>query len=490
MGQDLRSFLEQVKAVHQEGGFREAGYVDVQRPLSPHLEVQIIQQKLAGEGRYPVIYCHQIEGSDMPLVTNLLGSFELQGLALGFDPLMPRREMFWAYRGLEANPKPTKAVAASKAPVRQVILKGKEIDLNLLPIPQHAMPQAGKYITIGCMLCKDPDTGIPNLGIYRHQVKGKDQLGCMINPTNHAGYIAHRYAKLGKPMEVAIVIGHHPALAIASCARGSVDMDEMEIAGGLLRESLEVVKAETVDLEVPAMAEIVIEGVIDDPRPTSTDGPFPEAIYYGRGGKPCYLIQVTAITMRRDAIYHDLDPCHREHGMTGSLPGQNRIFNAVREVVPTVKEVRMDTYFCYVCIEKRIEGEGKKAAMAALSASFNAQFTIAVDDDIDIYDERQVKLAMGSRLHADRAIEIIPRVTGWHLNPASYNENRDPVMEAGPMTTQVIIDATKPLHQSWSTMISRENAYGEHWSGVRLEDYLGQRVPAPAAASLRGREEW
>ncbi len=352
MGKDLRQFLQVVK---------EAGsdfYVEVKRPLKPKLEVCVIQQKLAKEGRFPVIYCPEIEGSKLPLVTNLLGSYELLGLALDIDPKkVDKAEILQEFKRRQANIEPPETVLVSEAPVKEVVLRGKDVDLGLLPITQHGELDSGKYITIGCMICKDPDTGIPNVGVYRMEVKGKDQLSCGMGWVHHAGHITRRHTELGRPMEVAVSLGHHPAAILGLLSKGGMDLNELEAMGGLLGEPLQVTPAETVDLSVPALAEIVIEGVMDTSNMV-TDGPFAEYTgYYGlKGSQPAYLIQVTAITMRKDAIYHDLDPAHQEHNLALVLAYESSIYDAVKRVVPAVKAVHSpplwDLYFPYICLYK------------------------------------------------------------------------------------------------------------------------------------------
>jgi UbiD family decarboxylase len=164
--------------------------------------------------------------------------------------------------------------------VKEVKLLGDQVDLGVLPIIHNSKEDAGKYISAGFMIAKWPDTGVPNAGIYRHLVMGKTRLGCMINPGNDGAYIARRYAELDRPMEVAVAIGHHSAVLQASLAKGVVEFDLM---GGYLGEPLEVTKAETVDLPVPAQSEIVIEGTIN-PKQMATDGPYAEYLgYYGVG---------------------------------------------------------------------------------------------------------------------------------------------------------------------------------------------------------------
>ena len=285
------------------------------------------------EERSPVIYCPEIEGSKLPLVTCLCSSYPHVTVALDMDPMkVSNDEVFFQYRERTSESRPTKVVPASSAPVKEVVIKGKDVDLGILPITKQAPLNSGKYITAGQLICKDLDTGILNSGIYRHEVKGKDRLGFRPAPMSHGGYITRRYAELGKPMEVVIFIGHHPVTCLGSVYSGGIDVNELEVMGGYLGESLELTQCQTVDLPVPARAEIAIEGVID-PTKIETDGPFGEWTgYYGEVHK-CYIIHVTAITMRKDAIYHDLYPIHQEHNLVLQLGREARIYGAVKRAV-------------------------------------------------------------------------------------------------------------------------------------------------------------
>ncbi|MFH1003093.1 MAG: UbiD family decarboxylase, partial [Chloroflexota bacterium] len=351
-------------------------------------------------------------------------------------------------------------------------LKGKDVDLGLLPITKHHELDSGKYLVINPLISRDPDTGILNAGVFRHELRGKDQIGCDMAPAHHSAYIASRYAALGKPMEVALMVGHHPAVVIAACAEGTVDMDEIAMAGGLLGEPLEMTRAETVDLPVPARAEMIIEGVIDRPIDgTVTDGPFGEYTwYYGRGNQPAYLLRVTAITMRKDAIYHDLDPAHPEHNLAEALGAECSIYDAVRKVVPSVQAVHLPIsgvlYHAYVSIKKRVQGEGKLAGLAALAGHTWAKIAVVVDDDVDVFNEADVMWAIATRVVADRDISIISEATGQRLDPSAYDETRQ---GRGYLVSKVIIDATRPKDLPFATRITPNPAL---WQSMKLEDYL------------------
>jgi 2,5-furandicarboxylate decarboxylase 1 len=463
MGKDLRSFL---KDVERHG---PAHYVRVTKPVDTAYETCVIQQKLASAGRYPVIQFDHVNGSSLPLVTNLFGSYELLGIALDIDPGEPKSKILETFRRRVNKPMPVKTVSASEAPIKEVIWN--DIDLERLPIPVHAEKDSGKYFTIAFLIVRDPETGIINAGVYRHEVKGKDSFACMFNPSHNAGYIYRRYKELRRPMEAVLVVGHHPAALMGSLLRGSIEVNELEMMGALLGESLEVVRGETVDLPVPAGAEIAIEGVID-PAAESSDGPFAEYTgYYGPAKDPVALMRVTAVTTRKNAIFHDLDPAHREHNLAGVLPYESSVFESVKKLVPSVQGVYMPASGCcfftaYVKIKKRVPGEGKSAGLAAIAADANLKIAIVVDDDVDIYREDNVLWAIATHCEADRDVSVIANAMGAHLNPSAYGEVRH---QHGSMNSKLIIDATRPATLPFAERIRPP---ADLWDRIRLEDYV------------------
>ncbi|MFC1964950.1 UbiD family decarboxylase [Chloroflexota bacterium] len=466
MSKDLRQFLQIL---------REAGhdfYVEVKKPLKPELELGIIHLKLASKGRFPAIYCPEIEGSKLPLVTDLFDSYGMFALALDMDPESDKLEILEEYIRRQNDSKTPKEVPSSEAPVKEVILRGRDIDLGLLPILKHAELNSGKYMTINPLICRDPVTGILNAGVYRHELKGKDELGALLVEDHHAATIRQHYAELGKPMEVVIFSGHHPAVIIGACQIGALDMNELEVIGGFLGEPLRVTPAETVDLPVPSDAEIVIEGVID-PNDWITDGPFSEYLGYYSGVRACNRVKVNCITMRKDAIYLDSDPAHREHP-TLTLQAEAITFSALRSLVPYLKAVHYPTsgrrHHVYISINKSAQGEGKRAALAALGAMPWLTLAVVVDEDINIYSDEEVLWAISTRVRGDYDIDIIPGVSGGTgLEPTGlYDESRQESHMTATMTTKIMIDATKPIGD-FPTRITPNK---ELWESMKLDDYL------------------
>ena len=465
MNKDLRTFLAEARQMGPDY------FASVSRQVDPIYEPCVIQQKFAARDEWPVIRFDNVAGSDMPLVTNLFGKYELLGLALGVDPDRPKSDILDRFRERVAKPLPTKQVSRDEAPVKQVVIGKDEVDLSAFPVLKHAEGNSGKYIAIGCLVVKDPETGVLNAGVYRHEIQGKKELACMFNPAHHAGYIYRKYRELGKPMQAVLFIGHHPAGVLGVLSKQPFNTDEYEMMGALMGEPLEVVDGETVDIPVPAWAEIAIEGFLD-PNKETKDGPFSEYTgFYGPAKDPVGLMQVTGITMRKDAIFHDLDPSHREHNLAGALTFETALYTSVSKLVPSVTGVHLPpsgncTFTAYVKIKKRVPGEGKSAGLAALAGDPNVKIAIVVDDEIDIYNDSDVLWAISTHVQADRDVTTIPFAMGAHLDPSAYGEVRT---DKGPMQTKMIIDATRPATLGFPDRIVPPK---ETWDRIRLEDYI------------------
>jgi len=225
-----------------------------------------------------------------------------------------------------------------------------------------------------------------------------------------------------------------------------------------------------VDLTVPADAEIIIEGTID-PENILTDGPFAEWLGYYGGKRPCYMIDVSCITMRKDAIYHDLAPSQRDHTVAFVLSNTCAVYDAVKTVVPSVKKVFLPFSGCclmraYVSIAQRIPGEANRAGLAAVNIIDAIRIVVVVDEDIDVYNEEEVLWAVTTRATPDSDITVLPNVLGCPLNPMSYGTNHH---EAGPMNSKMIIDATKPVSRPFPDRVTPPE---DLLNAMKLEDYL------------------
>ncbi|TMC52030.1 MAG: UbiD family decarboxylase [Chloroflexi bacterium] len=435
MGKSLRTYLDQLKKE------RPNELKVINREVDPIDEISGLTEKLQQQGQFPALLFNNVKGSKLPVLINLHASFERLALAEGAKDLLDM-EINQAER--ENKPQEPVYVDRESAPVREVILCDKDADLGLFPFTHKNELDAGRYISAGVTIMRDK-SGQINMGMYRHQIQGPHQLGIMINPANQGSHILRDYEEAGEPCPVAIAIGHHPCFYMAGVAKVPPG-EEIRLAGSLMDEPLEVIKGETVDLPVPANAEIVIEGYVH-PGERHQEGTFGEwPGYYNKEG-PCTFVKVTAITMRKDAICEDLLAAHPEHNILGAVPRMGSLYRGLRAVLPNVKAVNLPwsggcRSFCYISMKKRAEGEPTQAAFAAMAIEPNIKHTVIVDDDIDAFNETEVLWAMAMRFQGDRDLKIIPNALGSHLNPSAYGHDR---LAWGVMETKLIFDCTKPL---------------------------------------------
>lgn len=437
MGKDLRTYLEELTEKRPEE------VIVVEREVDPKFEASAIVEKLERQEKFPLVFFKKLKGSELPAIINLGASYERLALAMGARSV---EEMEKNLAKMERAPMPARELRRDEAPVKEVILKGEDADLDLLPIFTLNEFDSGPYVNAAVLICQERGTGSYNMGIYRHQKQGKRQLGLMINPANHGSYVRAEYEEHNEAMEVALAIGHHPALILAGVTKQPGIGGELEVAGAFLQEPLETVMGETVNLPVPAGAEIIIEGIVP-PHKRHYEGPFGEwpHYYYKEGEQP--FIEVTAITMRRDPIYQTIHSAHFEHNIFGAASRLGSLYRRINEAVPSVRAVNLPMSgaaraHCYISLKKRVEGEPKQAALAAFITEPSIKHVIVVDDDIDVFNETQVLWALAMRFQADRNLSVLSNILGSHLNPTAYGYDR---MEKGPMETKLIFDATKPL---------------------------------------------
>jgi 2,5-furandicarboxylate decarboxylase 1 len=356
-------------------------------------------------------------------------------------------------------------------PVKEVIQKGDDVDLYQLPITHHNEKDSGDFITAGITVVKDPDTGVYNAGIYRMMRIDKKTLGMSYEKHTHIGYIHRKLMKLNKPLECITFIGHHPACILGSQSKVAMDVSEYDVIGSLMQQPLEVTQGETVDLLVPAWAEVVIEGIIPPDR-VEPEGPFGEYTWYYGLERPSPVMEVTAVTYRKDAYFHDLFAAHVEHNIAGQLGRESVLYKRVKALVPSVRKVAMPIsglcrFHAYVQIAKEYDGEGKLAALAALASDSFVKLAVIVDKDVDITNDSEVWWALATRTQPDRSTFFVPEVAGSRLDPASYSIwNRN---EKDSLITKWAIDATRPIEAPFE---ERADVPGEIWEKMDLADYI------------------
>ena len=312
-------------------------------------------------------------------------------------------------------------------------------DLDKIPILKHYPKDKGKYITAGIVIAKDPESGQTNASIHRMLVHSKDTLGIRIVPRQLYTYYK-KAEEMGKPLEIAIAIGLNPSTLLASTTSIPISENELEVANTFLDGKLNLVKCETVDIEAPE-SEILLEGQIL-PNERKSEGPFVDLTdtYDKIRDEP--VIKLSKMHYKDNPYYHAILPAGNEHKLLQGLPQEPRIFNSVKNTLPTVQNVVLTEGGCcwlhaVVSIKKQTEGDAKNVMLAALSAHPSLKHCVIVDEDIDIFDPVDVEYAVATRVKGDDDIIILPKARGSSL---------DPVAEIDGTTTKVGVDATKSFH--------------------------------------------
>ncbi len=425
MHKDLRSFIQQLELQGPQDWIR------IKKTVSPKYEGTAILFKLESQGRFPAVYFENIDGFSIPVVTNVHAS--RKRLALALD--VAESELVDEYKKRENTAIP--AVTVRQGPVKEVVHLGDDVDLNRLPLFSHFDINTAPYITAGIVATKDPLSGIRNLSFNRGMLVKRNRLHMHLAPGMHLARCQRNAEDANKALEVAIILGVHPAFAMGALSLSPFETDEYDVIGGMLREPVPLVKCETVDIEVPANAEIVLEGKIL-PHVREDEGPFGEYSGHSVGIAKHHVVDITAITQRQNPIYQDIFTGHTEHRLMGAIPRESAIFKAVRAVVPGARAVHMPPsgccrFHCYISIDKRSEGEVKSGVFAALAADLYLKLIVVVDADVDVYNECEVLWAIANRFQADRDLLVIPNCQGSEIDPSARK---------GGITTKMAIDAT------------------------------------------------
>jgi UbiD family decarboxylase len=451
MVKDLRSFIAQIESKHPEEIAR------VTKPISPRYEITALLTQLERSKRFPLLFCEKVNGSDAPVVINVQASRKLMAFALECRP----DELAGAFSARQNQPIPP--VELSAAPVHEVLRLGDEVDLTQVPLLTHYDVNAAPYITAGIVVAADPDTGVRNTSYNRLMLAGKRELRIFMAVGRHLWTLHNKAERRGEPLPIAIIIGVHPLFSLGAQAFTPSTDDEYAVIGGMMGEALRVVRAKTVPMVIPADAEMVIEGRIL-PHIRREEGPFGEFTGHAVSKDERQVVEVTAITHRKNYIFQDVHAGYTEHKLMGAVPREAALIKAVRQTVPTVKNVCMPVsgncrFHAYVSIAKRTPGQAKNAICAAFASDMLLKHVIIVDDDIDVFDEEQVLWAVSNRFQADRGLVVIPNAQGSELDPS-----------AGPggINAKMGLDATKPL----SGFAPELRVPDEIMKKITLEDFL------------------
>jgi 2,5-furandicarboxylate decarboxylase 1 len=449
MAQDLRSFLDLVKRGKPDD------LVVVSAEIDPAFELTALVVKLERDARRrPVLLFERVRGTRFPVLTNLHASRGRLAAAMSAAP----SDMLPTYLRAMERPIPPRVVATG--PVKEVVLTGDRVNLFDLPQIIHHEGDAGPYLTAAISFARDPTADTWNCAYNRLMIKARDTTSIHLTLGKHLWEFQRIAEARGEPLPVAFAIGVHPAIALGALAIGSIDEDERAIMGALLGEPLELVRAETSDVLVPAHAEIVIEGEIL-PAARTPEGPFGEFTGYSLGERQREVLRVTAITHRHDAVFQDIAVAHLDHMLLSTIPMEANLYRAIRAMVPSVRAVRVPAPFtCFASIEQRLPGQAKNAILAALGADLYMKRVVVVDHDVDVFDDRQMNWAIATRCQPDRDLMVVTGARGSDLDPSTREDGH---------TAKWGVDATaKP---SLAAFTPRHRVPPDVWQRLDLKDF-------------------
>jgi 4-hydroxy-3-polyprenylbenzoate decarboxylase len=404
------------------------------------------------------------------LITSILAGDARLRQVLGLPASVTNRDLI--RHVMQKNRETISPIQVPSGPVKENILTGEQIDLFEFPVPRWHYLEGGRYInTFAAIVTRDPDTRVMNVGVYRGMISTKRSIPMLlVMGGQHWGRHFAKYAERGESMPVACVIGWDPMMDFIAGSPIAPGICEYDVMGAYRGEPAKLVKCETVDLEVPASAEIVIEGAISaDPATFEMEGPFGEATgHISDLPTPRPTLQVSCITHRHDPIFRGtlegtLPGSMSENGFMASIQRAARAWTildhagipGILDVICTPITVGVNVV---IQIKKMYQGQPKQIA-AALWGNSASQYkyknVMVVEDEIDPTSYEQLDWAYAFRVNAgEGGITVFPGIFGSVLDPSTPMQDRDQTQLGCALWNRVLIDATRnwtfPRRKEWN----------------------------------------
>jgi UbiD family decarboxylase len=402
----------------------------VRNEVSTRFEIAYVMKSFDNEG--PILLFEKVQDFDVDVAGNISGTRKRLCTALDVDQAELYKKLINSWR-FPSKPRTIKDGAVSEC-------AEKNVDLEKIPVLKHFEKDAGPYITSAIVHARSPDGTIENVSVHRLQILDKKHLAIRLVP-RHLFNLWRMAKDVGKDLDVAISIGVHPAILLASSSPLPFGLCEYESANSLLGGRLRLVECEHVDACVPSDAELVLEGKISVSVEVP-EGPFVDVTgtYDVQRRQP--VVDIVGVMHRKNYVYHALLSSGAEHMIMMGLPHEALIWEAVSKVVPRVCAVNLSrggTGWLHVIlsIEKQLDGDGKNALLAAFGAHPSLKHAVVVDSDIDAFDISDVEWAVATRFQGSEDLVAIENARGSTLDPSADQEK--------VLTAKVGFDATRPL---------------------------------------------
>lgn len=423
MQKGMREYLEKLE---KNGALKKLKTV-----IHPHNISSIIAKSPQG------VYMN-VEGYDIPVVGGIVRNTSQIALALNCEP----KEIGQKFNHALKNP--IDPVMVTEAQCQEIVHEGEDVDLTMFPLTFQHEKDGGPYIGSAVQFATWADYGI-NAGMYRHMFRTKNTVNIDLNSPNDVRLFFSEANKLGKPLQIASVIGLHPTELLSGTYSAPTGFNEMKIAGALRGEPVEMVQCKTIDVAVPANAEIVLECEVLPKGWNYDEGRYGEFHNVSGTLKNNPLVKIKAITHRKNPIFYSLLMPYEVYGLNSPLL-EAMAWNILETARIRPEAVRAPLGACgffelIVSLKNPNPGEGK-AALTALLSLMGVKLVTVVDDDIDIYNDDELKWCFALRVQPDKDVLIVSNTQAKHMDPTVYAHK----LPAGqlPTTSKMGIDATIP----------------------------------------------
>jgi 2,5-furandicarboxylate decarboxylase 1 len=410
-------------------------------------EVEVVEEKIEladvaarMDGNEKAVLFRQAGSESAELIGSMTGGRRRMAKAFGVAP----GDLLAEVNRRLATPQEVIELDSAEAPVHEVILTGDDVDLTKLPVHlQHEM-DGGPYISASLDYVVNPETGWTNTGARRLMLRGKSETGIDLVAPSDLKAIYEKSASKGEKLPVAFTVGAHPCDHVAAVMR--LPVDELPLVAQLRGATLPVVKCVTSDIRVPADAEYIIEGYLDERGHVEPEGPYGEFLGYYGVVKRNPVFHATAITHRKDALFQTSTISGEHIGWTdttqlNAIRAEVTVWRALQTAVREPVGVNITTssggsFNVRVAVRQRVPGEARNAIAAVMGSLANSKHVFVVDPDIDIFDDAQMDWALATRFQADRDLVV---ESGFRTLPL------DPSLQGARIGAKAGFDLTLPL---------------------------------------------
>jgi 2,5-furandicarboxylate decarboxylase 1 len=393
-----------------------------------------------------------VNGKDsMPFVSNVFCKRDLCAAALGLLADEDGMVLVKEFGRREAMQGSTETI--STPPCQEIIRKGDDVDLWDLPIPRHHIKDVGPYFTMTCIM-KGLDQEFYDITFTKNWVKDPRKMSVSAHGHHHLAKIIAAHEKRDMATPMIVVLGHHPAFNLSACSLMPYKNNDYLTASAFLEEPLRLSPSVTwgSDFLVPADAEIIIETEIP-PGVRETQNPFGEIAGYYQPAMQSPVAEVKAMTMKKNAIMQGIYPGQAEHWHLGGIPKEGSLYGSLKRKFPGVKAVHLPEwgcgrFACVISLKKDLPSDPQRAAFMAFPEIEHLKMVIVVDDDIDVYNDREVHWAMVTRTFWDKDVTVIPNVQSfrkWMGEAVTIIDATRPDSDAFPIKNEVPAEAIKAV---------------------------------------------